>query len=101
MRLIRSQYADHMPGKVRVTASVDPDLVAAARGAVAAGRAGSVSDWVNEAMRQRAEHESRLAALGAFIAAYEAEHGEITEEEVRDARRRARARAIVVRGPDS
>lgn len=94
-------YDDHMHEKVRLTASVDPAHLAAARDAVAAGRADSVSAWVNEAMRRQAELESRLAAMARFIAAYEAEHGVITEEEIREARRRRRSRAIVVRGPDS
>jgi hypothetical protein len=94
-------YDVRMQEKVRVTASVDPEQLAAAREAVAAGRADSVSAWVNEAMRRQALLESRLAAMAAFIAAYEAEHGVITEEEMRDARRRARERAIVVRRPES
>ncbi len=90
-----------MHEKVRLTASVDREQLAAARDAVAAGRADSVSAWVNEAMRRQAELESRLAAMASLIAAYEAEHGVITEEEIRDASRWARERAIVVRGdPD-
>ena len=40
----------------------------------------------------------RLQALDDFLGAYEAEHGEITDDEMRDAARRARERAIVVRG---
>ena len=91
-------YDVRMQEKVRLTASVDPELLAAAKEAVAAGRADSVSAWVNEAMRKQAHLESKLAAMARFIAAYEAEHGVITEEEMRDARRWARERAIVVRG---
>jgi Arc/MetJ-type ribon-helix-helix transcriptional regulator len=80
-------------GKVRLSASVDADLVAAAEAAVARGRLESVSAWVNEALRAKAEHDRRLEALGAFVAAYEREHGEITPEEMRAAaRRRARPR---------
>lgn len=94
-------YDVRMQEKVRLTASVDPEHLAAAREAVAAGRADSVSAWVNEAMRRQAELESKLAAMARFIAAYEAEHGVITEEEMLEARRSRRARAIVVRGPDS
>ncbi len=90
-----------MQEKVRLTASVDPAHLAAAREAVATGRAGSVSAWVNEALRRQAELDSKLAAMGRAIAAYEAEHGVITDEEMREARRRLRARAIVVRGPQS
>ena len=94
-------YDVRMQEKVRLTASVDPEQLAAAREAVAAGRAASVSAWVNEAMRRQAEIESKLAVWERFFAAYEAEHGVITEEEMREARRSMRARAIVVRGPDS
>jgi|SRR5579859_4036312 len=79
--------------KVRLSASVDADLVAAAEAAVARGRLESVSAWVNEALRAKAEHDRRLEALGAFVAAYEREHGEITPEEMRGAaRRRVRPR---------
>jgi hypothetical protein len=41
----------------------------------------------------------RMKALSAFIAGYEAEHGEITDEEMRLASRRARASAMIIRGP--
>ena len=51
-------------------------------------------------MHRHVDHARRMAALGEFLAAYESEHGEITDEEVRQARRRARAWAVVVR-PDS
>lgn len=87
-----------MSGKERLSASVDTDLMAAARDAVARGRAESVSAWVNDALLLKAEHDRRLAAIDDFLAAYEAEHGEITEQEMRDAARRARSRAVVVRG---
>jgi hypothetical protein len=38
-----------------------------------------------------------MAALDEFLAGYEAEHGPITEEEMREAARAARGRATVVR----
>jgi hypothetical protein len=38
-----------------------------------------------------------MAALDAFLAAFEAEHGEITEDEIAEATRLTRARATVVR----
>jgi hypothetical protein len=57
-----------------------------------------VSQWVNEALRSKAEQDRRLEALGAFLAEYEAEHGEITPEEIRAAARRARARAVATHG---
>jgi len=85
--------------KSRLSASIDNDLVAAAERAVAEGRAENVSAWVNAALRAQVEHDLRLRALGHFVAAYEAKHGPITEAEVSAARRRARDRAVVVRGP--
>jgi Arc/MetJ-type ribon-helix-helix transcriptional regulator len=86
-----------MSGKERLSASVDADLVAMAQEAVAQGRAESVSAWVNEALRLKVAHDLRLRALDEFVAAFEVEHGEITEVEMREASRRARSRAVVVR----
>jgi Arc/MetJ-type ribon-helix-helix transcriptional regulator len=57
--------------------------MAAAQRAVAEGRAESISAWVNEALRLKADHDRRLQALDDFLAAYEAQHGEITEDEIR------------------
>ena len=62
------------------------------------GEAESLSAWVNDALRLKAEHDRRLRAPDEFIAGYEAEHGEITEAEMRDAARAARGRAVAVRG---
>ena len=84
--------------KERLSASVDAGLLAAAHQAVAAGNAASVSAWVNDALRLKAEHERRIAALDEFLAGYEAAHGPITDEEIDDAVHRARGRAVVVRG---
>ena len=84
--------------KQRLSASVDAELVAVAQEAVAAGQAENVSAWVNDALRLKADHDRRLRAVDDFLAAYEAEHGEITDEEIRDAARSARGRAIAVRG---
>ena len=87
-----------MSAKERLSASVDADLVATAQEAVAQGRAESVSAWVNDALRLKVVHDRRLRALDEFVAAFEAEHGEITEAEMNEATRRARGRAVVVRG---
>ncbi|HEY6275611.1 MAG TPA: hypothetical protein VIX86_04695 [Streptosporangiaceae bacterium] len=87
-----------MSAKERLSASVDTELLAAAHEAVAQGQAESVSAWVNEALRLKADRDRRLRALDEFLAAYEAEQGEITEQEMREAARRARTRAVVVRG---
>ena len=91
-------YAISMTAKSRVSVTIDADLIAAGQAAVAAGEAESVSAWVNEALRLKAEQDRRLRALDQFIAAYEAEHGEITDEEMDAAVRSMRERAIVVRG---
>ena len=87
-----------MTTKRRLSASVDAELVAVAQEAVTDGHAESISAWVNDALRLKADHDQRLQALDEFLTAYEAEHGEITDEEMRDAARRARERAVVVRG---
>jgi len=84
--------------KRRLSASVDAELVAVAQDAVAGGHAESISAWVNDALRLKVDHDHRLRALDDFLAAYETEHGEITEDDMRDAARRARGRAVVVRG---
>lgn len=81
-----------------MSATVDADVLAAGRAAVAAGEAESLSAWVNEALRRQADHDRRLRAMDRAIAAYEAELGEITEEDMQAARRKTRARAVVVRG---
>jgi hypothetical protein len=82
----------------RLSATVEGELLEAGRAAVAEGRAESVSAWVNDALRLKADHDRRMRALDDFIAAYEKEHGVISDDEIRQAKRRARARAVVVRG---
>ena len=75
-----------------------PAWIEAAQTAVAGGQAPSVSAWVDDALRLKVEHESRLAALAAFLESYESTHRVIGDEEVREATRRARSRAVTVRG---
>ena len=87
-----------MSGKQRLSASIDSDLLRAAEQAVRRGRYPSVSAWVNDGLRLKLEHDRRLDALASFVAAYEAEHGEITNSEIDAAVRNARVRARVVRG---
>lgn len=84
--------------KKRITVTIDATLLAAAEAAVRAGRADSVSAWVNLALEQRATEEKRLAAMDAAVAAYEATHGRFTDEELEAQRRADRRNAIVVRG---
>ena len=87
-----------MSGKQRLSASVDAHLIDAVEDAVARGHVDSVSAWVNDALRLKLDRDRRLEALAAFVAAYEAGHGEITAHEIQRAARRARAGAIMVRG---
>jgi Arc/MetJ-type ribon-helix-helix transcriptional regulator len=87
-----------MTPKERLSASVDAGLIEAGRAAVADGRYGTLSEWVNEALRRQSEHDTTLAALREFIAEWEAEHGSITDDEMVEATRRARSRAVLVRG---
>lgn len=90
-----------MTSKRRLTVTVDPDLVAAGNRAVAAGTAKSLSGWVGAALAEQARRDQRLEALGAAIADYEAEFGEITADEMEAGRRRDRQDAVVVRGRPS
>jgi Arc/MetJ-type ribon-helix-helix transcriptional regulator len=87
-----------MTAKTRLSVTVDADLIAACQAAVAAGEAESVSAWVNDALRLKVEHDRRLRGIDDFIAAFEAEHGEISDEEMEAAYRASKAGAIVVRG---
>jgi hypothetical protein len=91
-------YAVGMTAKTRLSVTVDADLIVASQAAVAAGEAESVSAWVNDALRLKVEHERRLRGVDDFVAAFEAEYGEISDEDMEAAYRAAKARAIVVRG---
>lgn len=86
-----------MKPKQRLSASVDADLLAAAEAAARRGDARTLSAWVNDAFRLKLDHDRRMRALATFIDVYESEHGEISAEEVEQATRAARARALPVR----
>ena len=84
--------------KQRLSATVDEELLEAGHVAVSEGQAENISAWVNDALRMKVESDQRLRALDEFIAAYESEHGEITDDEVREVTRRVKGSAVVVRG---
>lgn len=84
-----------------MTVSVDEGLLDAARAAVERGEAESLSAWFNQAMQRQLDHERRLAAADDYFAWYEAEHGEITQEEMDEAERIMEERSIHVRGRGS
>ena len=70
--------------KRRITITVDDTLVNEVSEAVAQGRVESVSAWVNQAISERVARDQRLAVLADLISEYEAEHGEITADELMD-----------------
>ena len=85
--------------KQRLSVSVDSDLLDAGGESVARGGAKTLSAYVNDALRLKRDHDRRLAALAAFVASWEAEHGEITDEQMRTARSRMSERAVRIRRP--
>ena len=85
--------------KERLTVTVDRDLLDAGNEAVAAGRAASLSAWVNHALADRVAKEQRLAAMQDAVAGYEADFGVITEREMAAQARADRESAVVVRRP--
>ena len=78
--------------------TVDPELVQAASRAIADGDAASVSGWVSAALAEKVARDRKLAQLQLAVAAYEAEFGEITPEEMASQGRADREDAVVVRG---
>ncbi|HXQ21966.1 MAG TPA: hypothetical protein VN812_09860 [Candidatus Acidoferrales bacterium] len=87
-----------MTRRERLTVTVDPALIRAGQDAVAAGRAESVSAWVNLALAERAAKELGLAAMADAVVAYEKTFGTISTEELSAQARADRESAIVVRG---
>lgn len=87
-----------MKRKERLTVTVDKDLIDAGNEALAAGRVDSLSGWVNMALAEHAARERRQRALAEAVAAYEAEFGEITPQELAAQQRADRKAAVVVRG---
>lgn len=85
-----------MRQKRRLSVSVDAELVEAGQAAVEAGQFESMSAWVSAALREQSEHDRRMRAGAEFFRWFEAEYGEITEEDMERAEREMTARAIVV-----
>ena len=87
-----------MARKERMTVTVDAELIEAGNRAVRAGRADSLSSWVNDALAERDQRERRLRGMAEAIAAYEREYGVITDAEILAQERADQKNAIVVRG---
>src|SRR3954452_22729017 len=88
-----------MARKEKLTVTVDANLVEAGNQAVAAGRADSLSGWVNSALAEREAKERRLLAMAEAVAEYEARFGTITPDEIAAQMRADQRAAVVVRGP--
>lgn len=69
----------------KVTVSLDPAVAARARQDVAAGRATSVSAWLNEAGRAKADGDDLAAVLADLFVDT---GGALTEQELAQARRK-------------
>ena len=69
----------------KVTVSLDPAVAERARRDVAAGKAKSLSAWLNEAGRARAEGEDLAAVLAELFVET---GGPVTEQELSHARQR-------------
>jgi Arc/MetJ-type ribon-helix-helix transcriptional regulator len=87
-----------MARKERMTVTVDAELVEAGNRAVKSGRAESLSSWVNDALLERETRDQRLRRMAEAIAAYEREHGVITDDELLAQERADQKAALVVRG---
>lgn len=84
--------------KMRLTVTVDPELIEAGQRAVESGQAESVSGWVSAALEDMIRRDGKLALLAAAVADYEKEFGAISAEEIVAQRRVDRQDATVVRG---
>jgi Arc/MetJ-type ribon-helix-helix transcriptional regulator len=83
--------------KERLTVTVDPAVVRAGNEAVRAGRAESLSGWVNLAMTELAERERRLQAMREAVRLYEREFGAISAAEMAAQERADRRNGVFVR----
>lgn len=72
----------------KMTVSLDPAVAERAREEVAAGRAKSVSSWLNDAARERVEDEDLATVLAEVFADT---GGPLTEQELARARGRLAA----------
>ena len=81
-----------------MTVTVDAALIEEGNRAVNAGEADSLSSWVNDALSERSDRLRRLRGMAATIAAYEREHGVMTDEEMLAQERADQKNAVVVRG---
>jgi hypothetical protein len=82
--------------KERVTVTLDPEVIRAGNIAVEAGRAVSLSAWINAALSEQVFKEKKLKAMAEAVKAYESEFGAFTKEELEERRRLDRENSILV-----
>ena len=87
------------PSKERMTVTVERALIAAAKHAVASGRASSLSAWVNAALAERAAKERHLRAMADAVAAYEEQFGALSAAELIAQEREDHRTSLAVREP--
>lgn len=68
--------------KARVTITLDPHLVALGNADVRAGRAGSLSEWINGIVAERAAETARQRAARAAARGYARAFGALSRSEV-------------------
>ena len=83
--------------KVRITVSVEVDLLNHAQAAVQAGVCRSLSEWIGQAMAEQLAKDARQAALDELLAEFETEYGPITDEEIAEQRQRDRDASAALR----
>ena len=82
-----------------MTVTVERALIAAAKQAVASGRASSVSAWVSAALAERVAKERHLRAMAEAVALYEEQFGAISAAELITQQRDDHRTALAVREP--
>ena len=83
--------------KVRVTVTLDPELVRAGSAAVRARQTASLSEWVNEALLAQAAEAKRVRSARRAQAAYDRDFGALTPAEVERRVASLRKNAVRVR----
>ena len=80
-----------------MTVTVDRVLLEAAKEAIKADRADSLSGWVNLALTEKAARERRLQAMAEAVQMYEREFGVISSAEIDAQQREDQRNAVVIR----
>lgn len=87
--------------KIRVTITLDPELVRLGNGAVRRGDAGSLSEWINTTLEERAMRARRERAGRRATAEFQRTFGPISKREMARLAAEARQGAIRTRARSS